>query len=245
MMALKFMDSSGSGSIGDAINAIEFAIQAKGVFASTATPVNVRVLSNSYGGDGFSRALLDEINRANASDMLFVVAAGNSGTNNDAAPTYPASYGAANQITVAATDINDSVPSFSNYGQFSVHLGAPGNGILSTIPGGAYGSASGTSMATPHVSGAAMLVLSACTLSTSALKAALLNNTDPIPSLLGRTTTGGRLNVNRAIRSCGTAVPASNTQNLLWHNQTTGALAEWLVSVGGAVRGGPVLLQNL
>src|SRR5437879_5132206 len=185
---------------------IEFAVQAKAAFAAT-SGANVRVLSNSWGGGAFSQALLDEINRANANDMLFVAAAGNSISNNDVIPHFPSSYNAPNVVAVAATDNTDSLAFFSNFGPASVHLGAPGMDVLSTTIGGNYAYFSGTSMATPHVSGAAVLVLSKCALNTASLKTLLLNNVDPIPSLAGRTVTGGRLNVNKAIRAC--AAPAN------------------------------------
>ena len=201
IMGLKFLDSTGSGSVSDAIDAIEFGLQAKTIFGSAA---NLRVLSNSWGGSGFSQSLLTEINKANTADVLFVAAAGNNASNNNTSPTYPASYTAANMVTVAATTNTDGLASFSNYGSTTVHLGAPGVNILSTLPGSAYGYFSGTSMATPHVSGAAMLVLSRCSLNTAGLKNAILSNVDIVPSLQGITTTGGRLNVNRAIRSCAT-----------------------------------------
>jgi subtilisin family serine protease len=206
IMALKFLTASGSGTIADAIDAIEFAVQAKAAFP--AGGANVRVLSNSWAGAGFSQALLDEINRANQNEMLFVAAAGNSAANNDTAPTYPASYAAPNVVAVAATDNQDALASFSNYGVSSVHLGAPGVQVLSTRPAATYGYLSGTSMATPHVSGAAALLLSRCTANTAALKSLLLNNVDRIPALSGKTTTGGRLNVGLAIEACG---PAGNT----------------------------------
>jgi subtilisin family serine protease len=103
---------------------------------------------------------------------------------------------------VAATDNRDAKSSFSNFGSTTVDLGAPGTAILSTVRNGGYAIFSGTSMATPHVSGAAALVLSRCSLSTASLKANLMNNVDPISSLAGRTVTGGRLNVDRAIRAC-------------------------------------------
>jgi subtilisin family serine protease len=209
IMGLKFLTASGSGSTADAINAIEFAIQAKLTLGAAA---NVRVLSNSWAGGGFSQALLDEINRANQNDILFVAAAGNAASNNDATPTYPASYAAPNVVAVAATDNQDALASFSNYGAASVHLGAPGVKVLSTLPASTYGYFSGTSMATPHVSGAAALLLSRCTANTAALKTLLLNNVDQIPALSGRTTTGGRLNIGRAVAACG---PAGNTSPMV------------------------------
>src|SRR5206468_6725343 len=122
---------------------------------------------NSWAGGGFSQALLDEITRANQNDILFVAAAGNSSSNNDSVPTYPASYAAPNIIAVAATNNQDGLASFSNYGANSVHLGAPGVQVLSTLPAASYGYLSGTSMATPHVSGSAALVLSRCSLNTA------------------------------------------------------------------------------
>jgi subtilisin family serine protease len=136
IMAAKFLDASGSGSTSDAINAIEFAIQARNAFAASAG-ANVKVLSNSWGGGGFSQGLLDEINKANANGMLFVAAAGNSASNNDVTPSYPASFNAPNVLAVAATNNADQLASFSNFGT-SVHLAAPGVDILSTTIGNGY-----------------------------------------------------------------------------------------------------------
>ena len=201
IMGLKFLSANGSGSIADAVNAIEFAIQAKAAFSSTGG-ANVRVLSNSWGGGGFSQALLDEINKANANDMLFVAAAGNAASNNDVSPSYPANYNAANVVAVAATDNRDQLASFSNYGATMVDLAAPNVSILSTTRSNGYQYFSSTSMATPHVSGAAALVLSTCALSTASLRSALLNSVDLVAGLSARTGTGGRLNAARAIQSC-------------------------------------------
>jgi len=204
IMALKFLDSTGTGSTSAAIDAIEFAIQAKTRFGAAA---NVRVLSNSWGGAGFSQALLDEINKASTNGMLFVAAAGNDGTSNDTTPTYPANYNAASVISVAATDSRDVLATFSNFGT-SVNLAAPGVSILSTVIGGGYAFFNGTSMATPHVSGSAALILSKCTLDTPSLKALIINNVDVIAGLSGKVGTSGRLNVDRAIRAC---APAGTT----------------------------------
>ena len=202
IMGLKFLGASGSGSTSDAVNAIEFAIQAKNIFPAAA---NVTVLSNSWGGGGFSQSLLDKIIDARSAGILFVAAAGNNSSNNDVTPHYPASYSADNVIAVAATDSNDALPSWSNYGLTSVDLAAPGVSIYSTVRNGRYGTMSGTSMATPHVSGAAALILSAVAcngLNSAGVKNLILNNVDPVSSLAGKAVTGGRLNVARAIAGC-------------------------------------------
>ena len=200
IMGLKFLNSGGSGATSAAVTAIDWAIRAK------QAGVNVRVLSNSWGGGGFSQALLDEINKAGANDILFVVAAGNNATNNDTTPSYPCSYHTANEICVAATDSHDGLASFSNYGS-SVDLAAPGQSILSTVPGGGYDTYSGTSMATPHVAGAAALALSTGYRSVASLKATLLAAIDPLASLSGLVATGGRLDVCKAIPACSGVAP--------------------------------------
>jgi subtilisin family serine protease len=196
IMSLKFLGASGSGTVSGAVAAIDWALKAK------AAGVNLRVLSNSWGGGGYSKALAAEIDKAGASDVLFVAAAGNSARNNDTTPFYPCSYHAANEICVAAIDKADSLASFSNYGVDSVDLAAPGVGIVSTVIGGGYASFSGTSMATPHVSGAAALVLSTGYQSVSTLKSTILGAVDPVASLGGLVTSGGRLDVCNAIPAC-------------------------------------------
>jgi subtilisin family serine protease len=202
MLGLKFLGSDGYGTLSGAIDAIEFAIQVKARFGDRA---NIRVLSNSWGESDFSQALLDQINRANANGILFVVAAGNKSFNNDEVPDYPSNYKAPNLISVAALSNQSLFAIFSNYGPSTVHLGAPGVGIYSTLPNNKYGYLSGTSMAVPQVSGAAALILSKCNLNTSDLKSLILKTVDPVPALAGMVITGGRLNINTAITSCSTA----------------------------------------
>ncbi len=235
VMGLKFLGSNGSGYTSDAIEAIDFAIQVKGIFGKDA---DVRVLSNSWGGGGSSQALLDEINLADSRGMLFVAAAGNDGRSNDSRPSYPANYNAPNVLAVAATDSVDNMASWSNYGAITVDLAAPGVGIWSTVrtTSGSYASYSGTSMATPHVSGAAALILSAkrcADLDTAELKSAILNNVDPVLSLAGKTVTNGRLNVDRAIQNC--AVTSGFTLSMSPASQRVkrGSLATYNVNVAG------------
>ena len=209
IIAGKFLDSTGHGSTSDAIDAIEFMLQTKALWGAQA---NIRVLNNSWGGGAFSLALQNEISAANDANMLFAVAAGNNGLNIDITPQYPASYPVENVLPVAATTSSDTLAYFSNYGSETVPLAAPGDIIYSTTIGGGYRYASGTSMATPHVAGAAALVLSSCDLTTAALRSVLIANVDAVPALTGFVKTGGRLNVNRAIRTCGAPVmPAPPT----------------------------------
>ena len=200
LMGVKFLNAAGSGTVADAINGITFAIQARQTFAGSGA-ADVRVLSNSWGGRDFSQAMFDEIAVANTNEMLFVAAAGNDGFSNDLWPEYPASYDVPNVVAVAATTNTDARAWFSNYGVASVDLGAPGVDILSTTTGNTYAFFSGTSMATPHVSGSAALVLSRCALDTAGLKATLLSTVEPVAALASITVTGGRLDVNSAIHA--------------------------------------------
>ncbi|MEZ2227324.1 MAG: S8 family serine peptidase [Microcoleus sp.] len=165
-----------------------------------ATQKGAKVINASYGGPSFSQAEKDAIADANKKGVLFVAAAGNDAKNNDTVAHYPSNYDLPNIIAVAATTDSDLVAFFSNYGNNSVDLGAPGQNILSTIPGNQYGFKSGTSMAAPHVAGAAALLLAQNpSLSVTQLKNILMRTTDPLTSLIGATVSGGRLNIRRAL----------------------------------------------
>ena len=183
LLPLKGLNASGSGDSAGLASAIRYAGQH-----------GASVISASWGSDKRSSTIDSAIT---ASGALFVAAAGNDGSTTK---HYPAGSGLANVVSVAATDRNDALAAFSNRGSSWVHLGAPGVDVLSTYPGGGYRLASGTSMATPHVSGVAALVKAGHpAYSTSQVRSALLGSIDPIPSLAGLTVTGGRLNAARAV----------------------------------------------
>ncbi|MDQ3940404.1 MAG: S8 family serine peptidase, partial [Actinomycetota bacterium] len=191
IMALKFLNAQGSGYTSDAVQCLDYA-----------TRNGVQVTNNSWGGGGYSSSLFDAINRARAANDLFVAAAGNSSRDNDTTPHYPSSYSNDNVISVASTTntSTDSLSSFSNFGATSVDLGAPGSGIYSTTLNNTYGTKSGTSMATPHVAGAAALVWAYHPTETYAsVRNRLFDSVDKTSALTGKVATGGRLNVDRAI----------------------------------------------
>jgi subtilisin family serine protease len=119
------------------------------------------------------------------------------GDNNDKLASYPSNYDMPNVIAVAAIDKTGALGTFSNYGATTVDLGAPGVGVWSTTAYNGYSSYNGTSMATPHVTGAAALYAASHPGSSAAdIKAAILSSAVPTASLAGRTVTGGRLNVS-------------------------------------------------
>ena len=187
----KFL-GSGGGTTANAVKAVDYFTDLK-----KRQHLNIVATNNSWGGGGLSSALLGAISRANDEDILFVAAAGNSGTNNDITASYPSNYNVANVIAVAAIDKTGALASFSQYGATTVDLGAPGVGIWSTTAYNGYSSYSGTSMATPHVTGAAALYASTHPgVSAAQIKSAILDSVLATASLSGKTLTGGRLNVS-------------------------------------------------
>ncbi len=191
LISLKFLDANGEGNTADAATAIDYAVRA-----------GARVVNASWGGPAYSYALFRAIRNAASRQVMVVAASGNEGRLADSYPEYPAAFDLPNVISVAATDTSDLLLDFSNYGPRTVDLGAPGDEIYSTVPrqtsASGYASFSGTSMAAPQVSGAAALYLARTPTATSQqLRDALLQSVDPLPSLAGKTVSGGRLNVAR------------------------------------------------
>ena len=188
IMAVKFLSAYGGGSTSGAISSIVYAVDN-----------GAKVLNNSWGGGPHSEALFDAIAYANEQDVLFLAAAGNASNDNDNTPSYPASYDLPNIISVASTDHNDQLSYFSNYGM-SVDIAAPGSDILSTVPQDNYDTFSGTSMATPFVAGAAILIRSHFPqLSALETKEILLTNVDELAHLNEMVASGGRMNLHSAL----------------------------------------------
>lgn len=188
LMPVKFLDASGGGTLAAAVESINYA-----------NMMGVQIMSNSWGGGGFSQALFDAIKATEAKGVLFVAAAGNEATDNDSTPGYPASYEVANVVSVAATDNLDKLASFSNYGKTKVHVSAPGVKIWSTVTGGGYKAFSGTSMATPHVSGIAALLMADFPQMTAVeVKDRLIRTSDFVPGIKKRSVSRGRVNAQAA-----------------------------------------------
>ncbi|NVM26767.1 MAG: S8 family serine peptidase [Desulfobacterales bacterium] len=189
IMPLKVLDYGVNGSVAHGIEAISYAIN-KGA----------KIINMSLGGHGYSHSEYDAIKSARDNGLLFVAAAGNDGTDNDESPVYPASYDLDNIITVAASDENDNLASWSNYGSLSVDVAAPGVDIYSTKPGDSYEYLSGTSMAVPHVSGLAALIWSEDDrLTYRQVKDRTLNGVDVIPTMIRKVLMSGRINANNSI----------------------------------------------
>jgi subtilisin family serine protease len=214
LMGGKFLGSSG-GSTANAIKAVDYFTDLK-----TRHGINLVATSNSWGGGGYSTSLFNAIERAKNADILFIAAAGNSSLNCEINSCYPASYANANVIAVASITSSGAMSSFSNYGSTTIDIGAPGSSVLSTLPGSGgtstYGTYSGTSMATPHVSGAAALYWSLKPQASAAeIKAAIMSSTIPTTSLSGVTVSGGRLNVSSFTSSLNSPPIAKFSPNCL------------------------------
>ncbi|MEQ1903443.1 MAG: S8 family serine peptidase [Pirellulaceae bacterium] len=208
MISTKFLGPTGGSTTG-AIQALDYLTDLK-----TRHGLNIIATNNSWGGGGFSQGLLDAITRAANQGILFVAAAGNSTSNNDVTGSYPSNYnttaGAGYDAVIAVASITSTgaISSFSSYGATTVDLGAPGSSVNSTLPTNTYGSYSGTSMATPHVTGAIALYAASNPGSTaSQLRTALLSNTTATSSLSGKTVTGGRLDISKMFTT-GPALPS-------------------------------------
>lgn len=192
LMALKFLNSAGTGSTADAAAAVNY------MSMMLERGTKVLVSNNSWTGPAQNATLRTAIDRYGAAGGLFVAAAGN---NNTSTPQFPAGYTASHVLSVAASDRNDNRPFFSNFGSSWVDLAAPGVDIYSTTPGNTYTYLSGTSMAAPHVSGAAALLWDAAGSSTArtTIQNAILGGVDTLSQWSGLVSTGGRLNVSRSL----------------------------------------------
>ncbi len=189
ILPIKFL-GVGGGTAAHAVQSIQYA-----------TKMGAHIMSNSWGGGFFSQAIKDAIGEAEEAGILFVAAAGNSGNDSDARPHYPSSYPEKNIISVAATNNSDDLSYFSTWGKESVDIAAPGSNIYSTVIKEKYASFSGTSMATPHVAGAAALLWSMDKeMSAAEIKDRLLRSRDPSFALYRKLGFSGRLNVNNAVR---------------------------------------------
>ena len=214
MAGLKFLSDKGSGSTSDAIDAVAYS-----------SAMGFKVSNNSWGGGGNSRALKTAIEKAGQKGQVFCAAAGNSRKDNDRSPHYPSSYDCKNIISVAASDSSDRLASFSCYGKNSVDLAAPGVRILSLLPNNKTASWSGTSMATPHVAGAAALIFAVNPNAGYAeVKEAIMSSVDPVKAFEGKMMAAGRLNVAKSLGGVSSTwitvspnkgtVPAGRTTNL-------------------------------
>ncbi|MFM7740607.1 MAG: Calx-beta domain-containing protein, partial [Planctomycetota bacterium] len=238
MISCKFLGYNG-GTTADAVRALDYLTDLK-----TRHGLNLVATNNSWGGGGYSSALHAAVNRSAKSNILFVAAAGNSSSNNDYTMNYPSSLSTLQNATgepaasyegviaVASLDSNGAMSYFSSFGPTTVDIAAPGGGIWSSIPTNSYANFSGTSMATPHVTGAVALFKSVYPNATAQqIRNAILQSATPTASQAGYTVTGGRLNVFAAITNGVTAPPPTVTIGDVSQNEGNSGTANMVFTV--------------
>jgi len=189
ILPLQFLTKDGSGDTSDAIDAIVYAAD-----------MGARVMNASWGGSQSSQALEDAINYGFEKGMLFVCAAGNDSANSDLVASYPAGHESPGILSIASSDPDGKLSSFSNYGATTVDIVAPGGQILSTVLDNKYGRASGTSMASPMAAGVAALIVSANpALTVLELRNAMLNAVDINGDFEGVVSSSGHINAQKAL----------------------------------------------
>lgn len=204
LLGVRIMGPNGTGSVADLALGIQYAV------SRGASVINLSL------GAGQSSAVENAITEARLKDVVVVAAAGNSGSDNDLYPFYPASSPSDNVIAVAASNSTDTLTSWSNYGATSVDLAAPGDGIYSTVLNGRYGIASGTSMAAPHVAGIVAVMRSVNpSLTYTQVKNILINSAQRLTSMQGKVVASGRANFFRAVFAAGGAIPTATPEPTL------------------------------
>lgn len=208
IMAVKFLSKSGSGTLEDAVKAVDYSVKN-----------GAHILSNSWGGGPFTQALLDAIKASDEAGALFVAAAGNNSANNDVSTAFPANYDVPNMVSVAAIDNKGLLANFSSFGRKKVHVGAPGVNVWSITMKG-YESWSGTSMATPHVAGVAALVLAQdAALTNHQIRERVLSTAIRVPGLRNKVSTGGMVSAYTSLMNIPTPVDLNDPA--LWSQQET------------------------